>query len=160
MKIFTNTCSWVTFMILKIELFYSAVNTTSNVQHFEEAKYVCSFVIIIDSSLFTFSLSLSLSFSFSFNGSWGCDGAASVSLAGFSRFYFISILTCLPFLLSYDVTHQTKILKHCLGFAAISGLTGLWLGFSVSAFIEWIEFLGILTRKRPCCDGRVNEDGH
>lgn len=50
-------------MILKIKLFYSAVNY----QQFEEAKYVCSFVIIIDSSLFTFSLS------FSFNGSWGCD---------------------------------------------------------------------------------------
>lgn len=81
-------------MILKIELFYSAVNY----QQFEEAKYVCSFVIIIDSSLFTFSLSFSLSLSF--NGSWGCDGAASVSLAGFSRFYFISMVTCLPFLLS------------------------------------------------------------
>ena len=92
-------------MILKIKLFYSAVNY----QQFEEAKYVCSFVIIIDSSLFTFSLS------FSFNGSWGCDGAASVSLAGFSRFYFIYADMPPFFALSYDVTHQTKILKHCLG---------------------------------------------
>ena len=51
--------------------------------------------------------------------------------------------------LSYERYSETAKTSSTQLLSGIAGLTGLWLGFSISTLLEWVEFLAVLAIRRP-----------
>ena len=51
--------------------------------------------------------------------------------------------------LNYQAFEETPLHTSTGLLASIAGLTGLWLGFSVSTILEMVEFMAIIIYKRP-----------